>query len=287
MPRAITVAVAITHDKEGRFFVSYNDRWRAYTFPMHEPRPGEKLEDVAVQAFVDHVPATSPHVVQPLAIVAAYGPSLGTGEPTYYRYHVYEVGLGQPLPLVDPAGAYHFLSLEDLLASPDVSWSAKEIAGALADPSFEQESAVAIVCRRVPGARQFLLVQNAGYGAFFFPAGRPRFEEPPEKAAQRAFRDDTDYVGPVEVARKAEAELRQFSQRYQVHQNYRFQLCKVDVPGVDLRKSGNALEAALSRYGIGWYWFSEEQLANPAGNGLTATVADLLPHVLAMAGECE
>ncbi|HVA51052.1 MAG TPA: hypothetical protein VNH11_32225 [Pirellulales bacterium] len=285
--RAVSVVVAVTHNQAGWFFVSYNDRWSADTFPMRKPRPGEKLEDVAVQAFLDHGPPVAPRVKQPLMVVAAYDTSDGTSEPTYYRYHVFEVELGRPLPSADPAGAYHFLSLPDLLTSPTVSWSAKEIARALVDPSYVQRAAVAIVCRRGPVGREFLVVPNAGYGDVFFPAARPRFEELPEQAAERALRDDTGYDGRVQSTLESEAELRQFSQRYQVDRDYHFYLCKVSLPGVDLRASGNALEAKVKAFGMPWRWVPESELQNLLTHGLTPTVGDLGPHVLAAAGDCE
>lgn len=284
--RAISVVVAVVHDHAGRFFVSYNEQHEADTFPMRKPLPGEELEDVAVQAFLDHGPAAGPKVKQPLTVLTAYEPSGATGEPTFYRYLVCELELTRPLPSTDAEGRYHFLSLGELLSSPTVSSSAKEIARALADPTYVQDAAVAIVCRRAPVGREFLLVQNAGFDGFFFPAARPRFEEKPEHAAERAVHDDTDYDGPVKATLKADTLLRQFSQRYQVDRNYHFYLCQVVLPGVDLRASGNRLEARLEAFGMSWRWVPEGELQSDLKHDLTPTVADLIPHVLAAADDC-
>ncbi|HVC95278.1 MAG TPA: hypothetical protein VND64_16400 [Pirellulales bacterium] len=288
--RAINVVAAVAQDDDGRFFVSFSQRWNAYTFPMTKPRAGEPLDKEALRAFEEHVGPLPKGKAMPLESVGAFGPSWSGDKETYYKYVVCEVAPGRSLPagaLAEPCG---YLDFGQLVASPLVSWSAKEIARALESKPgqrstaapYVQESSLALLCRRgASGKRELLFIQNAPHQKdLFFPSGRLCEGDKPEPVAQQVFQADTRYDGEIVPSLGGEAMVRQKSVRYATERSYRFHLCRITLPKIDLHDPRGELARALNNSGLPWSWIGEDDLARPAANGLSETAAALRADVL-------
>ncbi len=268
-----TVVVAGVHDDQKRFLVCFNERWRGYAFPMRKPRRGEMLADVARQAFADHFrrPLPGDAEVKPLEFVGAYGRSLGVEQETYFDYHVFEVKPHLDLPEGSLASWSGFLAYDDLMQAEKVTWSTQQIARALVE---FQEVVLAVISRQVESKdggleTEFLMTRKASYQGYFFPVVRLKSNAKPEQVAMDAVEADTGYSGRIETTQHQEVEHEQHSPRYDRRRRFRFHVCKVELPGVDLPVSRNPLEDALLAVAaeVGdaeyWGWFNEEQLKDP------------------------
>ena len=288
--RHVTVAVGVVFDPDAGFLLFHNDRWKGYAFPMKKCPPDVEPADAALAALDDDSPLRFPEATaRPIAVVGAFGTSGGTGAETYYDYQVHELDPGpvREGPVADTRA--EFFSYEKLLASPEVTWSTKEIVRAMVE---FQEVSVGVIQRQNARGREFLLVYHPSYG-YFFPTARRKTGSPAEDMAVQAVHWDTGYSGKLTATRCAEVPNVHESTRFGGRKReYRFHLCRIDVCGVDLTAAGNPLETSIENFAqamtkakvpLGpngyWAWFTEEQLR--AGTGLSPTIAVLLPAVLA------
>lgn len=288
--RHVPVAVGVVFDPEAGFLLFHNDRWKGYAFAMKKCPADVEPADAALAALDDDSPLRFPEAAaRPVAVVGAFGTSGRTGEETYYDYQVHELDPGpvREGPVADTRAK--FFSYDKLLASPEVTWSAKEIARAMVE---FQEVSVGLIQRQNTGGREFLLVYHPSYG-YFFPTARRKTGSPPEDMAVQAVHWDTGYTGTFNATWRAEVPDVHESSRFGVRKReYRFHICPIDVCGVDLTAADNPLATSLedlaqamtkAKKPLGpqgyWGWFTEEQLR--AGTRLSPTTAVLLPAVLA------
>jgi hypothetical protein len=268
-----SVVVAVVHDAQKRFFVCFNESWHQYAFPMKQRAPGQDWAAVAKRAFEKHAQRALPAnaEIEPLEFVGAYPGSGRPGKQTYYDYHVFEVKPRLALPAGSFAGRCGFLAYDELREAELVSWSTRDIASALVE---FQETAVAVICREVkPKAgrteREYLMVRKAAYHGYFFPVVRLKTQAKPEQAVISAVRSDAGYQGEIEATRHGEVEHEHFSPRYNRPRHFRFHICRVHLPGLELNVSPNPLETALQALARAegdaqyWGWFPEEHLKNP------------------------
>ena len=149
-----------------------------------------------------------------------------------------------------------------------------------------------VIRREGDDGPESLLVYHPSYG-YFFPSARRKTGAPAEDMAVQAVRWDIAYPGDLTATWCAEVPHIHHSARFGVRKReYRFQVCRVDVGGVDLNAAGNPLEASIrelagaiakTRTPLGprgyWGWFTEKKLRD--GTGLSASLPVLVSAVLA------
>jgi hypothetical protein len=277
--RSLLMAVAVVHDERKRFLLCFNQRWQGHVFPMKRAERSRDLGRIAVEALEDCLGQPLPSAsVEPMEHLFLYGYSHGVDEDTLYDYHIFEVRPGADLNPRDFGDQTKFLAYDELVDSPGVTWPTKDIARALVK---HQEVALAVISREAKSAEgeletQLLMVRKASYHGYFFPVMRLKAEFTPERVAVSAVHADTGYAGPIEASWSGNVDHKQYSPRYDRKRRFRFHICKIALPGVDLSVQGNALEAALEtmaeekRDPEYWGWFGTAQLEDP--NTMSPTV---------------
>ncbi len=109
---------------------------------------------------------------------------------------------------------------------------------------------------------RYLLIENSNYGGLFFPTQRVKAETKPDQVAVAAVRADFGYRGPVTSSIKGEVEDVHFSHRFHRDRRYRFHICDVQLPEIDLHQPGNALEKALQKRGEQFAWVPASKLSD-------------------------
>jgi hypothetical protein len=242
-----TVAVAVIYDPNHGFLLWNNPRWGGYAFPMRHLEPGDRPEQAALGAVAERdFPLSLPNAAaRPLECLGAFGYSEGVRVDTYYDYHVIEVDPGQTL---DPAALHpdvRFFTYDRLQAASIVTWSTRVIATSLVE---SQEVVVAVIWRRTAAGLEFLLVDKPGHG-YFFPSIRRKTHGPLEAMADQAVRFDTAYVGTVVAEYEGDDVDVHDSTRFNARQRrYRYYVCAIQLPGVDLQQAGNPLAETLNDF---------------------------------------
>jgi hypothetical protein len=269
--RMQAVIVAVVYEPERGFFVSFNEKWQGYGFPMRKRRPTDYDEAfTAREALREAVGLRLPRAeARPLEYVAYRGASGRTGRETLYLYQAYEVDPNERLPAGGLGSRHGFLSCEDLVTADLVTWSTKVIVKELME---NQEVALAVICRRGAGGREFLMVRSARYGGYFFPASRLKTDSRPTWEAVEAVRRETGYFAPMKCGTPRAVEDVHVSPRFGCPRRYVFHIVPVLLPAVDLSAAPNRLEEGLGRTEALWRWVGEAELADPAGNDLSPTV---------------
>jgi hypothetical protein len=277
------------YDPERGFLLRFNNRWKQYAFIMKKTTPDDDPEALALIALDDDLSLKFPAAsARPLDRVGAIGPSGWTAENTYYDYCVYRLDMGEQRSGSAKGSEAKFFTYGQLQASPEVSWSTKEIAKALVE---SREIVAAVVLRPSNRGHECLLVDDSpGYGYFFPSAGR-RTQDPPDKIAALAVELDTGYTGIVEANWVNEVEFLQTSQRFgQRSVRFRCHVCRADLPGCDLNADSSPLSDALRtveareaakerQFGsLGyWHWFPLEELGS--AESVSPTVSAILSEV--------
>ena len=109
---------------------------------------------------------------------------------------------------------------------------------------------------------EYLVVNNNNYGGYFFLSMRRKTETAPETVAQKLFRDDLGFTGEIKSEWKAEVEDVQFSHRFQANTKFRFHLCDVTFPELDIHQPLNPLERKLHERGFEWKWVTADELGS-------------------------
>lgn len=295
------VVCALVTDASQRVLLVRNPRWEdKFALPCRQIDPdAEPMGPAALQAVRDDLGMALPNArATPLGYLGTAGLSGRTGEPTLYQYWAFHVDAGEPI--APPAGRARFDTAADVVAAADVTWSAKDVVGAI----FEGQEAVAAVITR-PGRTQteYLLLWNENYKGYFFPAGRKTAEFPPASVARKIVRGELGYTGKVAAVERAEVPEFHFSPRWGHARAYRFHLVAVELPPnadgdvIDLHRPFGPFESRLQAAealrvppvpgvagGWSWRWFtSAELLSPPPGIALTETAKHLAPSVLAAA----
>lgn len=261
--RTVQAIVAIIQDSQGRFLVTFNAKWGGYAFPMMAvPESGDILGSRAIEAVEHDLGVRLPHATATeLDYLSHYGVSQRTNEETLYEYWLYNVEPQQALDLL-AAPTWNnnpplFLTYDELTTRTDLTWSTP----ALAQEFIEnQEAVLAVVTRAGAHEPEFLLVENTNYGGYFFPTQRVKTEIKPDRVAIRTVRSDLGYRGPVSAKVVGESTDVHFSNRFHRERKYRFHVCDVQLPEVDLHQPGNVLEQALTRRGKKFRWVSGSEL---------------------------
>ncbi len=289
-----TVAVAVIHDPESGFLLWNNKRWNGYAFPMRHLEAGDDPAEAALQAIEDRdFPTSLPGAsARPLECTGAFGYSQGAREETYYDYHVVQIHPREPLLPDSLHPDLRFFTYPDLQASSCVTWSTRVIATSLVE---YQEVVVGLICRSTSAGAEFLLVYKPGHG-YFFPAVRRKTHSSLEEMAGHAVFLDAAYAGDTGAKYLREVLDVHPSNRFGLNRRrYRFYLCLMDFPGLDLTQSGNALEQSLTALQSAkgdqgrksgargyWNWFTPDELRDQAE--MSPQVAVLL-NAVAEAGE--
>jgi hypothetical protein len=295
--RHMTVAVAVIFDKQHGFLLWNNKRWGGYAFPMRHLEHGADPAEAVLTALSDpDFPVSLPKAAaSPIECTGAFGPSLGTGQDTYYDYHVMEIDPGQSLDPAQLDPDLRFFSYEQLQAAHNVTWSTQAITKSLVE---SQEVVIAVIWRRTAAGLEFLLVHKPSHG-YFFSAIRRKTHGSLEDMAVQAVRFDTAYPGQVVAEYGGETLDVHESARFGAgRRSYRMHLCLLEFPGVDLTAPGNALEQALSalqaaQAGCGqkfgprgyWDWFSVDDLRQRPD--MSSQVASVLNTAIALVEEWE
>ncbi len=279
-PRRQHVIVAVVFDPQRGFFVSFNEKWRGYAFPMHKRRDWEADSLTALSALREAVQLPLPDATaQALGYLEYRRRSSNTGQDTWYYYHAFEVNPGVPLPGGGFAERHGFLSCDLLLAGGlVVTWSTRAIVYELMD---NQVVSVAVVCRPGRAGREYLMVQNNRHDGYFFPASRRKTDAPAAVEAEEALRGDTGYTGMVSVGQVLSTEERHFSPRFGRERRFVFHLVPITLP--DPSRALAALERSMRRNGARWRWVSEMELADPAAHHLSPTLTVLRPLLASLA----
>jgi hypothetical protein len=189
------------------------------------------------------------------------GESQRTGEPTRYRYHVFQV---------EPPGAGKTPSGVPAPGPNLVTWSTRRIVEELIG---NQQVAVAVICRRGVAGPEFLMNRNTNYGGYFPIASRCRTEGLPSFEVRQAVLADLGYRWQVQVGEPVVVEERHVSSRFQCERHFVHSLFPVSLPGVDLAASSKELDHWLDRSGLSWRWVAAADLDAPEANGLSPTIA--------------
>jgi 8-oxo-dGTP pyrophosphatase MutT (NUDIX family) len=257
------VIVAIVQDAWGRFLITYNPKWDGYAFPMKDLEDGADVQgSVAIQALEDDLGFRLPNArAEELEYLGRVGRSGTTGDETQYEYWVYAVDPGQPLnptvasgTKVDPP---MFLGFSQLTSRTDLTWSSTHIVREFVE---NQEAVLAVVLRPGDKETEFLLVWNNNYDGYFFPTQRVKTEVKPEKVAVATVRGDLGYRGPATAIWRGEVPDIHFSNRFFRDRRFRFHVCEVQLPEVDLHQPRNPLERALAHRGRQFLWLPGSRL---------------------------
>ncbi len=242
-----TVAVAVIYDPNHGFLLWNNPRWGGYAFPMRHLEPGDQPEQAALDALADRdFPLSLPNATaRPLECLGAFGYSEGVHVDTYYDYHVIEIDPGQPLDLVSMDPNVCFFPYDRIQAANMVTWSTRVIATSLVE---SQEVVIAVIWRRSPRGLEFLLVYKTGHG-YFFPSIRRKTHGSLEAMAEQAVRFDIGYQGPVTAEYAGDAVEVHDSTRFNAEQRrYRYYVCAIQYPEVDLQQPDNPLAETLNKF---------------------------------------
>jgi 8-oxo-dGTP pyrophosphatase MutT (NUDIX family) len=279
------VGAAVVMNDLGQFLLTWNSRWNCYAFPMKDVEPDQDvLPPTAIRALEDDLGRRLPHArAEALGYVGKFGYSGSTAEDTLYEHWAYDVSPGEVLTLPTGGGQLpRWVSYDDLAAGPDVGWSTKEVARAFVE---DQEVALAVATRLTATETEYLLTWNDNYGGLFFPAMRIKQELKPEATARAVVRSDLGYRGGVVVRCLGEVPEAHYSTRFGRERAYRFHVCLVSLPDLDLNQPLSLLERRMRARGLQWRWLTASQLLNPTDpssptlEAVRATVVQLIPPV--------
>ncbi len=265
--RTAQAIVAIIQDGQGRFLVTFNAKWGGYAFPMIAvPEGGDILGSLAIRAAEDDLGCRLPDsTAAELDYMGHYGVSQRTGEETLYEYWLYAVEPHRALDLL-AAPTWNnnypmFLSYDELTSRTDLTWSTPAIAQEFVE---NQEAVLAVVTRAGEHETEFLLIENANYGGYFFPTQRVKTEVKPDPAAVGTVRSDLGYRGPATATLLGEVADVHFGNRFHRDRQYRFHVCDIQLSDVDLHQPGSVLEQSLARRGKNFIWLPGSKLSDPA-----------------------
>ena len=218
----------------------------AYALPMIDvPTDSPILGSLAIQALEkDLGRPLLKATAAPFDYLAHSGKSKRTGEDTLYEYWSFTVEPGETLNVSSASTQTRppiFVSYDELIVRQDVTWSTVSIAKDFVD---NQEVALAMVTRSGETEPEYLLVWNDNYHGYFFPAQRVKLEAKPDRVAAATVRADLNYRGPVESKWCGEVQDIHFSNRYTRDRLFRFHICDVQLPEVDLHQPYNPIELA-------------------------------------------
>jgi hypothetical protein len=296
--RTQRAVVAVVYDRERKkFLVVFNPRWKGYTFPVRRFRRTVASDPLRVRAYAEQEARA--------ALLSDLGPELGeaaeahwmdridvvgvsgaTNEETFYRYDIVTLVPVNPLPDGPFAARFGFLTAQEIRDSdPDelgpnarvVTWTTWQVLTRLLDL---QKVAVAVVCRKVNGRREYLMTLNR-HGKWFFPARRMDDPATAEQLVVYEFKLKANYLGPIDPARDGPAVEMEQDTAHLGPRSYTFHLRKVNFPQEDLTLPGNRLEAALYEAGIPFRWV-EEGILNPPAADVSHTVAGLYAAVTSL-----
>lgn len=292
-----TVAVAVIYDPNHGFLLWNNPRWGGYAFPMRHLEPGDQPEQAALAALADRdFPLSLPNATaRPLECLGAFGRSEGVHVDTYYDYHVIEIEPGQTLDTASMDPNVRFLPYDCIQAANMVTWSTRVIATSLVE---SQEVVVSVIWRRSDRGLEFLLVKKTKNG-YFFPSIRRKTHGPLEGMAEQAVRFDLEYQGLVTVEYAGDAVEVHDSTRFNAgKRRYRFYVCVIQLPEVDLRQPDNPLAETMNEFqaarlargltvGTRGYadWFTVDEMKQSPE--MSPQVAPVLPVAIAAVGEGE
>ena len=270
------IAVAMVVD-DGKFLLVHNKKWGGFNFPMTElDKNRPPLGSKAISALESELGVRlQKATARELEYLGQYGISDRSGEDAIYEYWLYEVAPGEPLQIEDAISTTS-LTLEEIVDLAGGTWSAKAIANELLN---NREVAVAVVSRLGIEETEYLVIKNANYGGYFFPSMRRKTETAPETVAEKLFRDDIGYTGAVESSWKAEVEDVHYSHRFQADTQFRFHICDVRFPELDIHMPFNSLERKLRDRDIEWKWVTADELG--ATGGYSETIKALKNQLLA------
>lgn len=267
--RVVHMVVAVVYQPDCGFFVSFNDKWGGYAFPMRKRRPTD-LEGAgtALEALRDAVRRPLPRAeARPLEYLEWRQKSGRTGLDTYYCYQAFEVEPNEALPGGELGSRHGFLSYEQLQAVDRVvTRPTRALSAELMD---NQHVALAVITRPGPSGREYLMIRNARYQGYFLPASRIKTDTDARSEAVAAARRETGYLTPVAHGPALGVEDTHFSPRFQRPRRFVYHPVAIVLPGLDLTVSPNELERSLARTEAVWQWFAEEQLADPRAHDLS------------------
>lgn len=291
MPRTLDIAVAVVYEPSHGFLLSFNARWKGYSFPMRQRRATDAdLASGALLALREAVSHPLPRAqATPLVFVETEGTSQGTGEETIYRYHAFDI---DPVADLYREAAPHgfgcrngFLPLKAITpvipgTSPElatlpadlVTWSTRRIVEELLG---NQEVGVAVIRRQTPGGMEYLMRRYPGYGGYFFIAARRRQEANVKFEVRQAIQTDLGYLSRVTLGDPVLVTEIQPSPRFESERRFVFHLFDVSLPGVDLLADDSALTQAIEKSGRMWRWVHESEMDSPLDHGLSPTVEAL------------
>lgn len=263
MMRQKNVVVAIVQNAAQQFLVAYNENWNGYAFPMRDfASDGMPTGRLAIEAVEKDLGCRLPDArADELEFLGTFGHSGASGEETWYDYWVFSVDPGQEIDLTQARlvqnHAPKYLSAGDLLIDTDLTWSTPRIAQELLD---KQDAVLSVITRPGASETEYLVIENANYGGYFFPVTRLKNELKPHQIAEKLLRTDLGYRAEVQAEWRGEAVDVHFSSRYQRNRTYRFQVCSVELPQIDLMQPFSPLELALAQRGKRAAWLTAGQL---------------------------
>ncbi|MDB5387951.1 MAG: hypothetical protein JWM11_3597 [Planctomycetaceae bacterium] len=286
MMRHKNVVVAIVQDASQKFLVVYNEKWHGYAFPMQDFAPdGMPTGRIAIEAVEKDLGCQLPYAkAEELEFLGTFGHSVATDAETWYDYWVFSVDPCQTLDLTKSPTVVNnppqFFTADELRNRTGLTWSTPRIAQELLD---KQDAVVSVVTRPGKAETEYLVIENSNYGGYFFPVTRLKNELKPHQIAEKLVRTDLGYRAEVHAEWRAEVLDIHFSSRYQQDRLYRFQVCSVELPQIDLMQPYNPLELALSQRGKRSAWLTASELQENVANhsvSLSSTMQSIAASVL-------
>ena len=114
----------------------------------------------------------------------------------------------------------------------------------------------------------------------------------PGRVVEKAVRLDTAYEGAIEATLYGEvADIHRSSRFGPRNRHYRFYVCRISLPGIDLTQLDNAIERSLDALGSAkrqaghklgvhgyWKWFTEDEIRH--GAEVSATMRTVLLEIV-------
>ena len=282
--RASVVEVAWVTDSNGKILLTFDHQWRAYSLPMRRARRSDlKLYDGfgAVQAVREAFVQGLPHAsARHIAFLSTSEYSWRTKQKTAYNYDVYTVNPGEPIDEGGFGMSFGFVSDQEILLGKFdlISPTAEEIVQKLI---AGREVSVAVVQRDGGTSRELLLVYNANYGAYFFPASTwKRKDAAAKSAASDALSQDLGLNRrQINISKTKKVPATQFSATMNRRCKFDFHVCRAEV-------KPELVDEALQKTDLDSRWFTASEIDDAVRqnrllkNGMSPTLGHVWDAVL-------
>ena len=265
------VVGAVIEDDRQRVLLTWNDEWQGYSFPLNQivdgetPRAKDAIAAVNDDLQTDLINARGSN----LEFIVCAGVSPTSGRLTNYNVWLFQINLAEDhkkfeqaiAKLADSPHPPIWIHYSEIKTRSDVTWSAIEFVKDFVD---RENVVLSIVSRAGKHDTEVLLVWNENYQGYFFPAQRIKSASGCELVAESTIKHDLGYAGELASRLFGEVEHRHYSPRYDLRRDFRYLLCEVRLPKVDLHFPHGVIEHFLNRREHRYKWVPVGDLLQPS-----------------------